>query len=242
MAIPTSKPLAMSTVQTEYGGTNPINLSEYYSKGNAPASGEITLWADFNGTSNIATATNVRQAWNWYGDSTYTTEDTAVTAIMIDAGTSYRPNLTSYTLYSYIDEGEPWLGKTITGYSNLRIEMKRKQYAQQDGSILDPPIVIAQSETQFYAETSSGANVAFLGTDSDITVNNGTTRTLDVVTNADITGAMTDAQIKTWISSGCPLRHSYNDDDVSDGANSASVDTPTVFILRFEADSITYLP
>lgn len=242
MAIPTSKPLAMSTVQTEYGGTNPINLSEYYSKGNAPASGEITLWADFNGTSNIATATNVSQAWNWYGDSTYTTEDTAVTALMIDAGTSYRPNLDAYTLYSYIDSGQPWLGKTILSYSNIRIEMKRKQYAQQDGNFLDLPIVVARSETSFYAETSSGANVAFLETDSDTTANNGVTRTLDVVTNANITAAMTDAQIKTWITSGCPLRHVYFDDDVSDGGNSASVDTPTVFILRFEADSITYLP
>ena len=59
MSIPTSKPLAMSTVQTEYGGSNPISLSEYYSKGNAPASGAITLWADFNGTSNIQTQTGV---------------------------------------------------------------------------------------------------------------------------------------------------------------------------------------
>lgn len=242
MAIPTSKPLAMSTVQTEYGGTNPINLSEYYGKGNAPASGEITLWADFNGTSNIVTVTNVSQEYNWYGDSTYTTEDTTETAVMIAAGTGYRPSLSAYTLYSYIDEGEPWLGKTITAYSNLRIEMKRKQYAEQDGSFFDPPIVIAKSETNFYAETSSGATVAFLGTDSDTTANNGVTRTLDVITNANITAAMTDAEIKTWLSSGCPLRHSYTDDDVSDGGNSASVDAPTVFIVRIEADSITYLP
>lgn len=242
MSIPTSKPLAMSTVQTEYGGSNPISLSEYYSKGNAPASGAITLWADFNGTANEATATSVSQEWNWYGDSTYTTEDTAETATMIAAGTSYRPNLNSYTLYSYIDEGEPWLGKTITGYSNLRIEMKRKQYAQQDGSVLDLPIVVAQSETNFYAETSSGVQVAFLGTDNDTTVNNGVTRTLDVITNANITAAMTDAEIKTWLSSGCPLRHSYSDDDQADGGNSASVDTPTVFIVRLKADSITYIP
>lgn len=52
MAIPTSKPLNLSTVQTEYGGSNPISMSEYRGKGNAPTSGAIDLWADFNGTSN----------------------------------------------------------------------------------------------------------------------------------------------------------------------------------------------
>lgn len=54
MAIPTSKPLSLSTVQTEYGGSNPINMSEYRGDGNAPASGAIDLWGDFNGTSNSA--------------------------------------------------------------------------------------------------------------------------------------------------------------------------------------------
>ena len=53
MPIPTSKPLSLSAVQTEYGGTNPISMSEYRSKGNAPATGAIDLWADFNGTSSI---------------------------------------------------------------------------------------------------------------------------------------------------------------------------------------------
>lgn len=51
MAIPTSKPLSLSTVQGEYGGSNPISMSEYRGKGNAPASGPIDLWGDFNGTS-----------------------------------------------------------------------------------------------------------------------------------------------------------------------------------------------
>ena len=51
MPIPTSKPLSLSAVQTEYGGTNPISMSEYRGLGNAPASGAIDLWGDFNGTS-----------------------------------------------------------------------------------------------------------------------------------------------------------------------------------------------
>jgi len=66
MPIPTSKPLSLSAVQTEYGGTNPIGMSEYRGLGNAPASGAIDLWGDFNGTS------------AWVGDLT-----------LIDQSTSY---------------------------------------------------------------------------------------------------------------------------------------------------------
>jgi hypothetical protein len=51
MALPSSGQISLSDIQTEFGGSNPIALSEYYSKGNAPASGEIQLAADFYGTS-----------------------------------------------------------------------------------------------------------------------------------------------------------------------------------------------
>jgi len=53
MTIPTSN-IAASLIQTEFGGANPIGLSEYYSKGNAPASGTIK-YSDFSGTSGITT-------------------------------------------------------------------------------------------------------------------------------------------------------------------------------------------
>lgn len=62
MAIPTSKPITLSTVQGEYGGSNPISMSEYRGKGNAPASGQIDLWADFNGTSNVVTYNQIMYA------------------------------------------------------------------------------------------------------------------------------------------------------------------------------------
>jgi len=240
MAIPTSKPLAMSTVQTEFGGSNPINLSEYYDLGNAPASGEITLWADFNGTSSEATVTSVSQEYNWYGDLTLATEDTAVSSALTNASTSSNYGINSYNLYSYIDTGEPWLGKTILAYSNLSIETKLNTYKNQGGSILDPPIVIASTSVEYRALDNTGATVAELGTDTHFLNQTATTRTAR--DNADITGAMTDAQIKTWLSQGCPLRHRYLDDDNSDGGNSASVDTPDVYIVRIKADSITYIP
>ena len=56
MAITGSGQVSLNDIQTEYGGSNPIGLSEYYSKGNAPGSGEIQLATDFYGTSNIGTA------------------------------------------------------------------------------------------------------------------------------------------------------------------------------------------
>ena len=244
MAIPTSKPLAMSTVQTEYGGSNPISLSEYYSLGNAPASGEITLWADFNGTSNEVTVTSVSQLWNWYGNSTYSSEDTGQSANMTNAGTKIQPLTNGYTLYSYIDAGEPWLGKTITAYSNLRIETKIEVKRDTEGNFFDPPIVIAGSYVVYDAEDLTGATVANLGTDDHQLLfgSGASTETRTAIDNSDITGAMTDAQIKAWLSAGCPLKHNYQNETNTEDGRTASVDSPEVYTVRLLAGSITYIP
>lgn len=65
MTLPTSGPLALSDIQTEFGGTNPISLSEYYAgganvpsgtsgtNGPVPTSGTISI-SNFYGTSNVA--------------------------------------------------------------------------------------------------------------------------------------------------------------------------------------------
>jgi hypothetical protein len=53
MTLPLSGPLSLSDIQTEWGGTNPISLSEYRGDGNAPLSGPIELAADFYGTTNV---------------------------------------------------------------------------------------------------------------------------------------------------------------------------------------------
>ena len=64
MAIPTSGALAFSALQTEFGGTNPIGLSEYYAGGGlvpatasgtngaVPSSGTIAM-SKFYGTENV---------------------------------------------------------------------------------------------------------------------------------------------------------------------------------------------
>jgi hypothetical protein len=65
MAIPSSGAISLSTIQTEFGGSNPISLSEYYAGGGlvppgttgtygaVPSSGTISV-RNFYGTSNVA--------------------------------------------------------------------------------------------------------------------------------------------------------------------------------------------
>jgi hypothetical protein len=69
MAIPSSGPLALTDVQTEFGGSNPIGINEYYAGGAyvpagtagtygaVPSSGQISL-QNFYGTSNVVYALN----------------------------------------------------------------------------------------------------------------------------------------------------------------------------------------
>lgn len=69
MAIPSSGAISLTTVQTEFGGSNPISLSEYYAGGAyvpagtsgtygaVPSSGAISL-RNFYGTSSVIIAFN----------------------------------------------------------------------------------------------------------------------------------------------------------------------------------------
>ena len=52
MALQSSGAISLSDIQTEFGGSNPISLSEYYGSDTVPASGAISF-DDFYGTSNI---------------------------------------------------------------------------------------------------------------------------------------------------------------------------------------------
>lgn len=55
MALQTSGPISLDDLQNEFGGSNPISLSEYYGAASGvPTSGTISL-GDFYGTSNLIT-------------------------------------------------------------------------------------------------------------------------------------------------------------------------------------------
>ena len=58
MALPSSGALSLNQIQTEFGGSNPISLSEYYSvAGGVPSSGTISI-NNFYGTSALTLTTN----------------------------------------------------------------------------------------------------------------------------------------------------------------------------------------
>ena len=71
MALPTSGPLSLNDIQTEFGGSNPASLSEYYAGGGlvpsgttgtfgaVPSSGTISI-QNFYGTSNVVVALNAQ--------------------------------------------------------------------------------------------------------------------------------------------------------------------------------------
>ena len=73
MALQSSGAIKLSEIQTEFGGSNPISLSEYYAADvGVPASGEIAI-ADFYGTSSAlnVTVTQATYTSGGTGDSFY---------------------------------------------------------------------------------------------------------------------------------------------------------------------------
>jgi hypothetical protein len=78
MPLPTSGPLTLADIQTEFGGTNPISLSEYYAGGGlvpsgasgtfgaVPSSGAISI-QNFYGTANSETQV-VTVGTTFFGD------------------------------------------------------------------------------------------------------------------------------------------------------------------------------
>ena len=64
MTIPASGPLAMTEIQTEFGGTNPIGLNEYYAGGGLVPAGTT-------GTYGAVPSSGTLSIQNFYGTSNY---------------------------------------------------------------------------------------------------------------------------------------------------------------------------
>jgi hypothetical protein len=58
MALQSSGAISMAQIQTEFGGSNPISISEYYGVGTVPSSGTISM-SDFYGQSNATAPSSV---------------------------------------------------------------------------------------------------------------------------------------------------------------------------------------
>jgi hypothetical protein len=97
MALPVSGPLSLSQIQTEFGGSNPISMSEYYRGGayvttnntNVPTSGTIKISDFYNAvkqfaftiSSNYSSPQNLRSlalAAGWNGDDPVLATNTAI--------------------------------------------------------------------------------------------------------------------------------------------------------------------
>ena len=83
MAIPSSGSLALSAIQTEFGGSNPISMSEYYAggsnvpsgttgdSGSIPSSGAVAISQFYGSTNRVAialTISSTTQNYNIYNN------------------------------------------------------------------------------------------------------------------------------------------------------------------------------
>ena len=105
MTLQASGAIKLSEVQTEFGGSNPISLSEYYGVAvGVPGSGTIKL-SDFYGTSS---ADDTLDAFTWSPDTTIGPGDdnSQVTLAGIDTTITLRATLAGFSLGSIVVEIE----------------------------------------------------------------------------------------------------------------------------------------
>jgi hypothetical protein len=126
MAVGTGQ-VSLSDIETEFGGSAPTALSEYYSKGNAPGSGEIQIHADFQGTSDF----------NYLG-ITWSTDDvipvgSANLLMCGKVGAALLVYGALATRISYEHNGSSWSSSTATGGA--------KHSAAQSGGSQDAAVV-----------------------------------------------------------------------------------------------------
>lgn len=119
MALQTSGAISLANVQTEFGGVNPISISEYYGKvAGIPASGTISL-SHFYGKSNIIPLTV-----GWSGDSFASNGDYAG----IDtSGYQYRFYRHGY-VDGWVDEAGAWGSVSQYGEFSNRSTIKDINY------------------------------------------------------------------------------------------------------------------
>lgn len=105
MALPTSGPLSLANIQTEFGGANPISLSEYYAGGGLVPAGTA-------GTNGAVPSSGTISIANFYGTTAATVNftDTSVQQF-IGSGTSfvqYQIRNTGYVWITDISTGDPF--------------------------------------------------------------------------------------------------------------------------------------
>lgn len=92
MALPTSGPLSLANIQTEFGGANPISLSEYYAGGSLVPAGTT-------GTNGAVPSSGTISIANFYGTS-------ALPPVWTPAGGSSAGTPTELSVYSILAFGD----------------------------------------------------------------------------------------------------------------------------------------
>ena len=82
MAIPSSGAISLSTIQTEFGGSNPISLNEYYAGGTYVPAGT-------SGTYGAVPSSGTISIQNFYGTSISETQTVTVGTFSFKGATSY---------------------------------------------------------------------------------------------------------------------------------------------------------
>jgi hypothetical protein len=238
MAIPTSKPLSLSAVQTEFGGSNPISMSEYRGEGRAPATGAIDLWADFNGTSSIISVVDGEARRNYASDSsTFSPENTTDSAAFASDVTKYNPpeTVAGETIYVKNDT-VAWAGNTISnlGASKVAICYSRADY---DADLAYGGPGFTSSRWELWPVNSSGSifnnNCRWVELANDENLSADQDRT----TNLDLSTYMTDGEIQTWISEGCPCRLK-----ASGESNNTNIGAQDINFLKIELPDFDHAP
>jgi len=101
MTLPTSGPLSLSDIQTEFGGSNPISLNEYYAGGSYVPAGTT-------GTNGAVPSSGTISISNFYGTSKTIIQLTSPISVAYASG-GFFPAVVGYQLandgYVYTGEG-----------------------------------------------------------------------------------------------------------------------------------------
>ena len=131
MTLPSSGPLSLSDIQGEFGGSNPISLSEYYAGGSyvpsgtsgtygaVPTGGTISI-ANFYGTQAALEVVTMTDTDGGNGYNSYSASGAITPTIMTFAGNSFCSGLFyNGTPYVLFEVASPYISSTC--FNNLNI-------------------------------------------------------------------------------------------------------------------------
>lgn len=122
MTLQTTGQITLADIQTEFGGANPIGLSEYYAGG-------AYVQAGASGTNGAVPSTGAISLWNFYGVGalgSVTVGHAIITAKITDYYYGYNgapadPTMTTQTLFGSITSGQTFNGATVKSIYSLGV-------------------------------------------------------------------------------------------------------------------------